>query len=120
MNSLPINKKIEPTEWSDLDPEDRVKALLWMRTGIDQATERAITGIAYRQFCICVTKGIEFNPRIVWNTLTPRMQDHFRHSKSTYDLINNLIAADQSTNDIFKIDNDDDDDDQEGVYDESE
>lgn len=116
MKPLPIDKKIEPTDWSDLESEDRVKALLWMRDGVDQATQKAITGVAYRQFCISVTKGIEFKPRAVWNTLNPRMQDHFKHSKSTLDLINKLIADDQDEDDIFQLD----DDDQKGVYDESE
>lgn len=91
MKPLPMGQKIKPTSWKKLKTAERKKALCWMLEGLDLAVKDLIQKKAYHHFRYCVTKGIDFDPVVVWNMLQPRSQDHFAHSLETYQNLQRLI-----------------------------
>lgn len=95
MKALPVDSVIQPTDWEDLHPADRILILQWYKESFHAGIYRTITKSAYEHLCYCVTKGAEFNPRVPWNTLMPRVQDHFAHTREIIEQIDLAILAEQ-------------------------
>lgn len=86
----------------DLNPDDQILALTWMRDAIIRGIRSNVGLKAYWEFCRGrTTDGIgesePFDPEAVWSRLRPHEQNHFLRVAETIDRLDTQIAilADQ-------------------------
>lgn len=74
MTDTPIPKFV------DLEIEDRLLVLGWMRDAIHEGMKKTITAKTYIAFVHALNKGSEFDPAAVWETVQEQSRAHFEHA----------------------------------------
>lgn len=91
-------------KFTDLEKEDRLLVLTWMRDAIHEGMKKTITAKTYVAFVHALNKGTDFDPAAVWETVPEQSRDHFEHAadilaqlESDIEFIEDSIESSENT-----------------------